>query len=86
MDIQTTITDTQAAALAQLHRVASYKDGNDLMAQVAANAELEAKRRGLIASLAGQQDSAVLDAAIAAVNATASTPVPMPPVKITPVA
>lgn len=82
MDIQTTITDEQAAALAQLHRVKSYKDGNDMIAQVAADAELQAKKRGLIGALAIEAASAPVDAAIAAFNAQSAAPVKLPPVKV----
>lgn len=82
MDIQTTITDTQAAALAQQHNVRTYSDGNDLIEQVAADAELQAKKRGLIGAVAMQSDAAAVDAAIAAFKTVASTPVIMPPVKV----
>ena len=81
MDIQTTITDDQAAALAQQHRVAKYADGNDLIAQVAADASLQAKKRGLIGSIAVESDCACIDAAIDAFNAQSSAPVKMPPSK-----
>lgn len=84
MEIQTTITKEQGAALAQQHNVASYKDGNDLIAQVAAQADTEAKRRALIGAVAVQKDVAVLDAAIAAVNETADKPVSLPPIKLKP--
>lgn len=60
MDINTTITDDQAAALATALRVKKYADGNDLIQQGALLATVQAQRTFLVQHLMQQSDPAVL--------------------------
>ena len=82
MTINTEITDEQANALAQLLRLNSYNDGNDLVAQAAGVAVLEANKRGLIGQIAIEKDAAVVSSAVANWNTIAAVPVPVPPNKV----
>ena len=75
MDINTTITDKQGAALAQSLNIKSYATGKDLIDQASAAAELLTKKRSLISAIATQKDVAVLDKTIEAYNSVAPIPI-----------
>lgn len=84
MDINITIKDEGADALAQLLHITTYKDGNDLIQQCVDQALMQRRQRALITGIAMQKDAAVIDAVATAFTAATSKPLPapMPPIKL----
>jgi hypothetical protein len=84
MDIQTTITDDQGAALARRFNITSYTDGNDLIAQMATIAYLQVQRQILIVGIECETDTDALNTVITAFMPVATTPLQGPPGMLTP--
>lgn len=83
MNINIDITDQQAANLAAMHRVSTFTDGNDLITQVLADADLNATRRAVMRAASISQSQDLLDAMASAVTASGGA-ISLPPIKIKP--
>lgn len=84
MNLNIDITDQQAANLASLTHVRSFTDGNDLISQVVANADLQATRQAVIVAVAKTQDQGVLDAVAQTIAASGGGAVRLPPILVKP--
>ena len=86
MDINAmTITDEEADALAQVFRLQSYTDGNDLIAQCVTAALLQIQKQNLIKSILDSKDITPLNTVVEAWNSVAVTPVEPISGKVVPV-
>ena len=79
MDINTTIKDEEALALATVLGVTDYKDGNELILKCAAQAVFRRRQRVLISNIAISKDAAVIDAVATAYTVATGKTIPAPP-------
>lgn len=78
MDIQVTIPDEQAAALAWQYNIRSFTDANDLISQVASEAYLRQVKQAIIGSVAIETDPSLLATMASDDGQTLDNPVQIP--------